>query len=148
MSQEILIPLVIAVIAGVFLYKNVNVAVYKAHIEDYDEFEFFKQYSMIVETYVEEIIQDLQSENPRKYILNHSSDSSYLIEFLKENKRTLNFFQTELSKSKSIEEIQANLFDMLSKIDDELNNRFQNGKTLASQLKETLQNEYQKLKNP
>lgn len=145
MSNDLLLPIVIAIVAGFFLYKNVNIQVYKAHIEDTDEFELFKRYATIIEVSVEEILYDIESPNPRKWVLIENSDFKNMQELLKDHKRILNFYQTELARSKSKDEIQNAFFEILSSLDTQIIAKFQNGEKLADDLRQNLQQSYQQL---
>lgn len=81
------------------------------------------------------------------YILKDENSEEKNLEFLADNIRKLVFFETMNAKRKNPKEVEKELFNILSALDDFLNTYIQNGEKLADDLRDEFASEFQKMKN-
>ncbi|WP_458699386.1 hypothetical protein ACKGJI_06090 [Sulfurospirillum sp. 1307] len=113
-----------------------------------NNFEKYSKFSVEIQNFIREIKADIDSsknkENP-KYILVDKTKEEEYVELLSDFLRKLVFFETLLAKNKAPDEIESELFEVLSKVDDFLRNNVVDGEKLADELRDELHKIYQNL---
>ncbi len=117
---------------------------------DTNSFDKYAKFSVAIQNHIRAIKLDIDSskkiENPR-YILKNQEDEEDLIEELSDYLRKLVFFETLLAKKKTSDEIEGELFDILSKLDSFIKNNCEDGEKLADELRDNLMQEYERNDN-
>jgi len=113
---------------------------------DTNSFEKYSKFSVAIQNHLRAIKLDIDSskniENPR-YILIEGIDEEEAIETLSDYLRKLVFFETLLAKQKTSNEIESELFAILSQVDQFLKQNCVDGEQLAEELRDNLLNEYE-----
>ncbi len=112
-----------------------------------DVFTRYSQFSVAIQNHIRAIKLDIDStkkiENPR-YILSKGVDEEDSVELLSDFLRRLVFFETLLAKKKSPDEIESELFGVLSELDSFVKKSCEDGEFLAEELKENLLSQYER----
>lgn len=113
---------------------------------DTNSFEKYSKFSVSIQNHIRAIKLDIDStkkiENPR-YILLEGVNEEDSIELLSDYLRKLVFFETLLAKRKTADEIESELFSILSQLDTFLKEKCFDGEQLAEELRENLLEEYE-----
>jgi len=148
MEQLIPVLMIVAMVAFV-LVKQIGKLTSKLDtFADESSHERYAKFSAIIQEHVREIKQSLDSsktpnERPFKLIEGKSEDEA--LELLSNFIRKLVFFETMMAKQKSSNEIEAELFELLSHVDDFLKEYCVDGEEHADALRETLLEAYEQL---
>jgi len=114
---------------------------------DTNSFERYSKFSVSIQNHIRAIKLDIDStkkiENPR-YILLEGVNEEDSIELLSDYLRKLVFFETLLAKRKTADEIESELFSILSQLDTFLKENCFDGEQLADELRENLLAEYER----
>jgi len=114
---------------------------------DANSFEKYSKFSVSIQNHIRAIKLDIDSakkiENPR-YILLEGINEEDSIELLSDYLRKLVFFETLLAKRKTADEIESDLFSILSQLDTFLKENCFDGERLADELRENLLAEYER----
>ncbi len=149
--MEHLIPVVVvSIIVAFVMYKNINKITANIELKgDNISYEFYAKYARVVERRIkdlQEIVEKNSVLKDEKYLLKDDISQETVDEDLSSLIRRLAFFETVQAKQKSKKELEAQFFEILSSLDDIVTKSFKNGESLADEIREELQNEYQKLK--
>ncbi len=113
---------------------------------DTNAFDKYSQFSVAIQNHIRAIKLDIDStkqiENPR-YILIKDCNEENSIEKLSDFLRKLVFFETLLAKKKTSNEIEGELFGILSELDEFIKQNCEDGELLAEELKDNLLTEYE-----
>jgi len=113
---------------------------------DVSSFDKYSKFSVSIQNHIRAIKLDIDSEkqieSPR-YILLENTNEEDSIELLSDYLRKLVFFETLLAKKKTSDEIEAELFSILSQLDTFLKDRCVDGEQLADELRDNLLAEYE-----
>ncbi|MDD2385071.1 MAG: hypothetical protein PHN18_12840 [Sulfurospirillaceae bacterium] len=108
----------------------------------------YAKFSAVIQDEIREIKNQIDSskiiEN-RHYILLEGKNESALLEILSDYIRKLVFFETLMAKQKSAQEIEADLFEILSGMELFLKENCVDGEMLADALRERLLNAYEQI---
>ncbi len=116
--------------------------------KDSTNFEKYSKFSVEIQNHIRKIREDIDSSKNSKnptYILKDKSKEEESTELLSDFLRKLVFFETLLAKNKASDEIESELFEVLSKVDKFLRENIENGDQLADELRDNLYEVYQKL---
>lgn len=150
MEQLFLVIFVVAMIAFI-LMKQVNHVAESLDIKgDTNSFDKYSKFSVSIQNHIRAIKLDIDSskqiENP-KYVLLDKELEEDSLEKLSDFLRKLVFFETLLAKNKSPNEIEGELFIILSELDTFLKQNFIDGEILADELRDNLMSEYEGISN-
>jgi len=113
---------------------------------DANNFDKYSRFSVAIQNHIRAIKLDIDSskqiENPRYVLLDKDSEEDS-IETLSDFLRKLVFFETLLAKKKSSDEIESELFGVLSELDNFLKQNCKDGEVLADELRNSLLAEYE-----
>lgn len=110
--------------------------------------EVYAKFAGIIQEKIREIklcIDPEKSHENSKYQLKEDIEPSSTLEKLSDMTRTLVFFETMNAKRRSSQEIEGELFGLLSDLDNLITQNFQNGENLADALREELGDAYARL---
>ena len=147
MDQLFPVIFVVAMIAFI-LMKQIKHITGNLDIQgDTNSFDKYSKFSVSIQNHIRAIKLDIDStkkiENPR-YILLENIDEEDSIELLSDYLRKLVFFETLLAKKKTADEIESELFGILSKVDEFLKENCFEGDQLADELRDNLLAEYER----
>lgn len=113
---------------------------------DTNIFDKYSKFSVAIQNHIRAIKLDIDSEkkieNPR-YILLENVNEEDSIELLSDYLRKLVFFETLLVKKKTADEIEGELFSILSQVDHFLKEKCVDGEQLADELRDNLLAQYE-----
>ena len=113
---------------------------------DTNSFDKYSKFSVTIQNHIRAIKLDIDStkqiENPR-YILKDEESEEDLIEDLSDFLRKLVFFETLLAKKKTSDEIEGELFGILSQLDTFIKQNCEDGEVLAEELRDNLKAQYE-----
>ena len=113
---------------------------------DTNSFDKYSQFSVAIQNHIRAIKLDIDStkqiENPR-YVLLDENNEEDLIETLSDFLRKLVFFETLLARKKTSNEIEGELFGILSELDKFIKQNCKEGELLADELRDNLLSEYE-----
>ena len=148
MEQLIPVLMIVAMVAFV-LVKQIGKLTNKLDtFVDEGSHERYAKFSAIIQENVREIKQSLDSSktpNERPFKLLEGKSEAEALELLSNFIRKLVFFETMMAKKKSSKEIEADLFELLSHLDDFLKTYCVDGEALSDALRETLLEAYEQL---
>ena len=148
MEQLIPVLMVIAMVAFVLIKQIGKLTNKLDSFADKGSYELYAQFSAIIQEHVREIKQSLDSSktlDERPFKLLEGKNEEEALEVLSNFIRKLVFFETLMAKKKSSKEIEADLFELLSHLDDFLKEYCIDGEALADQLRESLSTAYEQL---
>lgn len=142
----ILIAIIVGVVVAYLLYQNINhITNHLDSLED-KSFELYSEYSLFINGIIKKIKEDIESPTENsKYRLNMGVNPIIISDSLSALIRKLVFFETILAKQKSKEEIEGELFKVLSSLEKIILESFQNQKSLAEDLNGLFQYEFEVL---
>jgi len=146
MDQLFPVIFVVAMIAFI-LIKQIKHITGNLDIQgDTNSFGKYSKFSVAIQNHIRAIKLDIDStkkiDNPR-YILLENIDEEESIELLSDYLRKLVFFETLLAKKKTADEIEQELFSILSQVDTFLKEKCFEGEQLANELRDNLLAEYE-----
>lgn len=148
MEQLIPVLMIVAMVAFV-LVKQIGKLTGKLDtFADTGSYERYAKFSAIIQENVREIKQSLDSSktpSERPFKLLEGKNEEDALELLSNFIRKLVFFETMMAKKKSAKEIEADLFELLSHLDDFLKEYCVEGEALADALRESLLEAYEQL---
>ena len=148
MEQLIPVLMIVAMVAFV-LIKQIGKLTNKLDtLADESSYERYAKFSAIIQERVREIKQSLDSSrvlNERPFQLLEGKNEEEALELLSNFIRKLVFFETMMAKQKSSQEIEAELFELLSHLDNFLKEYCVDGEALADSLRENLFEAYEQL---
>lgn len=111
-------------------------------------FERYSKFSSIIQEHVRTIKNSLDSSkknNDTPFKLLEGKEEANALEKLSDFIRKLVFFETMMAKQKRAEEIEAELFEVLSGLEDFLKEYCVDGESVSEALREKLLEAYEKL---
>ncbi|WP_096029527.1 hypothetical protein [Campylobacter lanienae] len=139
MSQNDLIIMALAVlIVGVILYKQINKVTQNITINDENPNLAYSKFCSAIDDQID-ILRQKALENQ---ILNQDNKDE-ILENLSDFSKELVFIES--LNSKESDKWQEKLFELLSRIDEFVEQNFINGKNIASDIKDNLKIEFDKL---
>lgn len=148
MEQLIPVLMIVAMVAFV-LIKQIGKLTNKLDtLADESSYDRYAKFSAIIQERVREIKQSLDSSrvlNERPFQLLEGKNEEEALELLSNFIRKLVFFETMMAKQKSSQEIEAELFELLSHLDNFLKEYCVDGEALADALRENLFEAYEQL---
>ncbi len=148
--MEHLVPvLVILAIVAFFMNKSINKITSNIDSLEDKSYELYAKYARIVERYIKDLQSNIEKNSvlvDEKYRLNDDIDAKELIQNLSSLIRKLAFFETLQAKQKSKKELESDFFELLSSLDSIIQKGFKNGENLADEIRDSLHDEYKKLK--
>ena len=148
--MEHLVPvLVVSLIVAFFMYKNINKITSNIDNLEDNSYELYAKYARIVEGYIKELQSNIEKNSvlaDEMYKLQDGVDAKELEENLSSLIRKLAFFETLQAKQKKKKELESDFFEVLSSLDDIVHKNFKNGENLADEIRDSLHEEYEKLK--
>ena len=151
MNQLLPVLVVVAVVAFIMMRQISKIAHQSPNQTQRStprNFEFYAQFSSVIQDHVRAIKQALDSTNAHvqdKFKLLSGKDESEALEKLSDAIRTLVFFETAIAKQKPASEIETELFEVLNNIETFLIEYCENGEELAEELREELLDAYNKI---
>lgn len=146
MDQLFPVIFVVAMIAFILIKQIKHITGNLDTKGDTNSFEKYSKFSVSIQNHIRAIKLDIDStkkiENPR-YILLEGVNEEDSIELLSDYLRKLVFFETLLAKRKTADEIESELFSILSQLDTFLKEKCFDGEQLAEELRENLLEEYE-----
>ncbi len=148
--MEHLVPvLVILAIVAFFMHKNIDKITSNIDSLEDKSYELYAKYARIVERYIKDLQSNIEKNSvlvDEKYRLNDDIDAKELTQNLSSLIRKLAFFETLQAKQKSKKELESDFFELLSSLDSIIQKGFKNGENLADEIRDSLHDEYKKLK--
>ncbi len=148
--MEHLVPvLVVSAIVAFFMYKNINKITSNIDNLEDKSYELYAKYARIVEGYIKELQSNIEKNSvlaDEKYKLQDGVDAKELEDNLSSLIRKLAFFETLQAKQKKKKELESDFFEVLSTLDSMIQKNFKNGEKLADEIRDSLHEEYVKLK--
>jgi hypothetical protein len=137
---------------GVFLYKNINKITQE--LDNRGEVDRDKSIVSIYAKFAGEIIYEIKElkskidpqNEKREYELKEGADFEQISSKLSDFIRKLVFFESMMARDKSPKEIEADLFEILSALDDLIIEHVINGERLSDSIRERLFESYKQLK--
>jgi valyl-tRNA synthetase len=130
------------------MYQNINKITQKIDDKTKDLHPRFARFASKIIDYIRTVKRDIDSdmecENPR-FCKNEKCDEKRVIKELNELIRRAALYESTMAKGKKRKEIEADLVDILQKLESIINDSCLNGRVEAIKVKNELQNEYQKL---
>jgi len=146
MDQLFPVIFVVAMIAFIMMKQVKHVTGNLDLQGDTNSFDKYAKFSVAIQNHIRAIKLDIDSskkiENPR-YILVDGVDEEEEIEILSDYLRKLVFFETLLAKKKTSDEIEGELFGILSRLDEFVKQNCKEGEVLADELRNNLLEEYE-----
>ncbi len=109
----------------------------------------YARFASFIQDVIRSIKADLDSTKASPYpsykLLDAQEEESSL-EFLADHIRKLVFFESMGVKRKSSKQIESELFEILSSLDEFVKTKLQNGEKLSDELRDKFANEFEKLK--
>jgi len=151
-----LMPVIVVVVLVAFVLirqiqhvtNNIDQKGVKVFTKEKNNFEKYSKFSVEIQNHIREIKSDIDSsknkENPT-YILLDKNKEEESIELLSDFLRKLVFFETLLAKNKASSEIESDLFEVLSKLDDFIRKNIKDGEILADSLRDKLYEVYHRM---
>jgi len=109
-------------------------------------FEKYSNFSVVIQNAIRAIKKELDSSKEKesvRFVLLESKNEEDSIEILSDFLRKLVFFETLLAKQKSKDEIESELFAILSSLDVFIKENCVNGEELSEELKDSLFSQYE-----
>ena len=148
MEQLIPVLMIVAMVAFVLVKQIGKLTNRLDTFVDESSHERYAKFSAIIQERVREIKQSLDSSkipNERPFKLLEGKNEEEALELLSNFIRKLVFFETLMAKQKSSQEIEAELFELLSHLDAFLKEFCVEGEALADALRESLLEAYEQL---
>lgn len=148
MEQLIPVLMIVAMVAFVLVKQIGKLTNRLDTFVDESSHERYAKFSAIIQERVREIKQSLDSSkipNERPFKLLEGKNEEEALELLSNFIRKLVFFETLMAKQKSSQEIEAELFELLSHLDTFLKEYCVDGEALADELRESLLEAYEQL---
>lgn len=148
MEQLIPVVMVVAMVAFILIKQIGKLTNKFDSFADESAYDRYAKFSAIIQEHVREIKQSLDSSKSpieRPFKLLEGKNEEEALELLSNFIRKLVFFETMMAKKKSSKEIEADLFDLLSHLDDFLKEYCVEGEALSDQLRERLLKAYEQL---
>lgn len=148
MEQLIPVLMVVAMVAFVLVKQIGKLTTKLDTFADESSYDRYAKFSAIIQEHVREIKQSLDSSktpNERPFKLLEGKNEDEALELLSNFIRKLVFFETMMAKQKSSTEIEAELFELLSHLDEFLNEYCVDGEALSDALREELLEAYEQL---
>ncbi|WNY98948.1 MULTISPECIES: hypothetical protein [unclassified Sulfurospirillum] len=148
MEQLIPVLMIVAMVAFVLVKQIGKLTNRLDTFVDESSHERYAKFSAIIQERVREIKQSLDSSktpNERPFKLLEGKNEEEALELLSNFIRKLVFFETLMAKQKSSQEIEAELFELLSHLDTFLKEYCVDGEALADVLRESLLEAYEQL---
>jgi len=146
MDQLFPVIFVVAMIAFIMMKQIKHVTGNLDLQGDINSFDKYAKFSVAIQNHIRAIKLDIDSskkiENPR-YILIDGVNEEEAIEILSDHLRKLVFFETLLAKKKTSNEIESELFGILSQIDEFIKTNCVDGEQLADELRDNLLEVYE-----
>ena len=144
----ILIAVIVGGVVAYLLYKNItHITNHLDNLED-KSFELYSQYSLFINSIIKKIKNEVDyPKEDSKYRINGTSDSIEISSDLSSYIRKLVFFETILAKQKSKEEVEDELYKVLTSVDKTIRESFIDGDELADELSEFFRYEFENLKD-
>jgi len=131
-----------------FMYQNINKVTQKIDDKSKDLHPRFGIFaSKIIDTIrgiKKDIDSDIECENP-KLCKNEKCDEKSVIKELNTLIRRASFYESNLAKGKRRKEVEADLVDILQKLETIIQNSCMNGKEEALKIRDELEREYYKI---
>jgi len=148
MEQLIPVLMIVAMVAFVLVKQIGKLTNRLDTFVDESSHERYAKFSAIIQERVREIKQSLDSSktpNERPFKLLEGKNEEEALELLSNFIRKLVFFETLMAKQKSSQEIEEELFELLSHLDTFLKEYCVDGEALADELRESLLEAYEQL---
>jgi len=148
MEQLIPVLMIVAMVAFVLVKQIGKLTNRLDTFVDESSHERYAKFSAIIQERVREIKQSLDSSktpNERPFKLLEGKNEEEALVLLSNFIRKLVFFETLMAKQKSSQEIEAELFELLSHLDTFLKEYCVDGEALADELRESLLEAYEQL---
>ena len=148
MEQLIPVVMIVAMVAFVLIKQIGKLTNRLDTFADENSYNRYAKFSTIIQEHIRAIKQSLDSSktlSERPFKLLEGKNEEEALELLSNFIRKLVFFETMMAKNKSSQEIEADLFDLLSHLDDFLKAYCVDGEALSDTLRETLLVAYQQL---
>ncbi len=126
------------------VFRNIKKITDGLEKEEEKVFEIYSTFAIKAEEYLREIKKNIENGT---FELKEGKSENEIKEKILEAIRELLFFETVGAKKLSKKEAEERLFNILSKIDQELEESLKNGEEIADNLREKLQKDYEKIKN-
>lgn len=117
---------------------------------EHGEARVYAKFATLIQEHVRAIKMDIDSSKESEYTIYQLSDlaeEEKSLEFLSDLIRKLVFFETMNAKHKSPKDVEADLFQVLSELDDFINRSITNGEELAERLRDDLFEAYEKIQD-
>ena len=148
MEQLFPVLMIVAMVAFV-LIKQIGKLTNKLDtVSEENSYDRYAQFSAIIQENVREIKQSLDSSKTlteRPFKLLEGKNEAEALEKLSDFIRKLVFFESMMAKKKSSDEIEADLFELLSNLDNFLKEYCVDGEALSDVLREKLLEAYEDL---
>ena len=148
MEQLIPVVMIVAMVAFILIKQIGKLTNRLDTFVDEGSYNRYAKFSAIIQEHIRAIKQSLDSSktpSERHFILLEGKNEEEALELLSNFIRKLVFFETMMAKNKSSQEIEADLFELLSHLDDFLKAYCVDGEALSDALRETLLEAYQQL---
>lgn len=150
MEQLIPVLMIVAMVAFVLIKQIGKLTTKLDTFSQESSFELYAKFSAVIQEHVREIKQSLDStkeNDARPFQLLEGKNEAEALELLSNFIRKLVFFETLMAKQKSSKEIEADLFELLSNLEDFLKTYCVDGEALSERLRESLLEAYEQLQN-
>ena len=148
MEELIPVLVVVAIVAFVVSKQIGQLTTRLDNVQKKGSFELYAKFSVAIQEHVRTIracLDSTKTHEPCSYQLQTGKDEAKALEILSDFIRKLVFFETMLAKQKKPEEIEAELFELLSQLEAFLNEFCVEGEKLADELRESLSTTYEQL---
>jgi len=149
--EQFLPAIVIAVVVTLVMLNQIKRVTERVDAKgENKDSEIYAKFAGIIQERIREIKLSLDPDKePKKskYQLKDGINSDELLEKLSDMMRTLVFFETMNAKHRSPKDIEAELFGLLSDLDDLITQNCENGENLADALREELGDAYARLQS-
>jgi hypothetical protein len=148
MEQLIPVVMIVAMVAFILIKQIGKLTNKFDSFADESSYERYAKFSAIIQEHVREVklsLDSSKSPSERPFKLLEGKNEEEALELLSNFIRKLVFFETMMAKKKSSKEIEADLFELLSHLDDFLKEYCVEGEALSDQLRERLLKAYEQL---
>ncbi len=149
MTNLLIISFLISAVVVFVMVKQINKITNKIdeNAIKYANTNIYADFSAHIQEALRAIRADIKNTNNEPiYVLINEENQEQSLEFLADNIRKLVAFESMGAKSKAPKQTEKELFEILSSIDEFLNNFIQNGEKLADDLREDFAKKFNELK--
>lgn len=136
MEQLIPVLMIVGMVAFIMVRQIGKITRRLDRAQNVNAFARYSKFSAIIQEHVREIKQSIDQTKDvsvRKYKLLETVNAPQALEELSDMIRKLVFFETMMARQKSSEEIEAELFEILTHLEKFLQSNCQDGETLSDE---------------